>query len=140
MGNSSSIQKINYEDMENVIKNSHNYILINTLPLSMQNCLIVNTIPYNEEEQIINHMLKNYMQKTIIIYGKNNHDEKAFEKYEQLIKLGFQSVYIYIGGLFEWVLMQDIYGDDLFPTTTKELDILKFRPQKCLNRLYITDS
>ena len=140
MGNSLSIQKINYEDMEYIIKNSDKYILINTLSSSMQDCLIINTIPYNEEEKVINHMLRNYIQKTIVIYGENNHDKKAFDKYEQLIKLGFRSVYIYIGGLFEWVLMQDIYGDDLFPTTKKELDILKFRPKKSLNRLFITES
>jgi hypothetical protein len=140
MGNNSSIQKINYEDMEHIIKNKQQYILINTLPSFMQDCLIINTIPCNEEEAVINHMLKNYIQKTMIVYGKNNHDEKTFDKYEQLVKLGFQNVYIYVGGLFEWVLLQDIYGDDLFPTTKKELDILKFRPKSSLNRLYLTQS
>jgi len=140
MGNNSSIQKINYEDMEHIIKNKQQYILINTLPSFMQDCLIINTIPCNEEEAVINHLLKNYIQKTIIVYGKNNHDELAYGKYEQLIKLGFQNVYIYVGGLFEWVLLQDIYGDDLFPTTKKELDILKFRPKSSLNRLYLTQS
>ena len=29
--------------------------------------------------------------------------------------------------MFEWLLLQDIYGDDEFPTTTKELDILKYK-------------
>ena len=27
---------------------------------------------------------------------------------------------------FEWLLLQDVFGEDLFPTTSKELDILKF--------------
>ena len=29
--------------------------------------------------------------------------------------------------MFEWLLLQDIYGYDNFPTTIKELDILKYR-------------
>ena len=30
-------------------------------------------------------------------------------------------------------MLQDIYGNDLFTTTKKELDILKFKPQPILN-------
>jgi hypothetical protein len=30
-------------------------------------------------------------------------------------------------------MLQDIYGDTEFPTTKKELDILKFKPNKVLN-------
>jgi len=37
-------------------------------------------------------------------------------------------VHIYPGGIFEWLLLQDIYGDDMFKTTSKELDILKYKP------------
>jgi hypothetical protein len=37
---------------------------------------------------------------------------------------------MYTGGLFEWMLLQDIYGDAEFPTTSRELDVLKFRPHK----------
>ena len=32
--------------------------------------------------------------------------------------------------LFEWILLQDIYGESLFPTTSKQHDILKYRPPK----------
>jgi hypothetical protein len=34
---------------------------------------------------------------------------------------------------FEWLLLQDIYGDKEFPTTFKQLDLLKFKPIKKLN-------
>jgi len=44
-----------------------------------------------------------------------------------LLKLGFNSVFVYTGGIFEWLLLQDIYGKDEFPTTSEELDILKYR-------------
>jgi len=30
-------------------------------------------------------------------------------------------------------MLQDIYGHDDFPTTKKELDILRFKPKKILN-------
>ena len=49
------------------------------------------------------------------------------KKYEQLIGLGFTNIYIYPGGLFEWLCLQDIYSKDEFPTTREELDILKFK-------------
>ena len=30
-------------------------------------------------------------------------------------------------------MLQDIFGMDEFPTTTKEIDLIKFRPRKILN-------
>ena len=47
--------------------------------------------------------------------------------------LGFQNIYLYVGGLFEWLMLQDIYGDKEFPTTSKQLDFLKYKPVKKLN-------
>ena len=44
MGNKQSSQKINYEDVQYVIKNSELHILINTLNESEQECLICKTI------------------------------------------------------------------------------------------------
>ena len=79
-------------------------------------------------------MLKN---KNIVIYGRNCNDEKVYKKYEQLIKLGFRNVYIYVGGMFEWLLLQDIYGNELFPTTSKELDILKYKSPQVFDVKYI---
>ena len=34
--------------------------------------------------------------------------------------------------MFEWLCLQDIYGDELFPTTSRELDIYKYRPNSNL--------
>jgi len=135
MGNSqSSSIKINYEDVQHVIKNTEGHLLINTLSNSEQTCLITNTININNEENIINTYLKRGAKDIkIIIYGKNSNDEKLYNKYNQLTSLGFRNVYIYTGGLFEWLMLQDIYGDVEFPTTKKELDILKFKPNKVLN-------
>ena len=80
-----------------------------------------------------NLIIKGIKNINIIIYGKNSNDEKIYNKYNQLISLGFYNVYIYSGGLFEWLMLQDIYGEKEFPTTKKELDILKYKSNKCLH-------
>jgi hypothetical protein len=134
MGNSQSIQKINYEDIQYVINKSENYIMINTLNDSEQKCLIPNTVNINKETDLINKLIKmGNKQVKIIIYGSNCNDDKLFVKFNQLRSLGFYNVYIYLGGLFEWLMLQDIYGENNFPTTKKELDILKFKSNKILN-------
>jgi hypothetical protein len=133
MGNSQSIRKINFEDIQIVIKNSELYLLINTLNEFEQTCLIKNTVPISKEEIIINQHLTSGKHIRIIIYGKNCNDEKIFKKYQQLLSLGFYNIFIYMGGLFEWLLLQDIYGYDEFPTTGKELDVLKYKPISILN-------
>jgi len=139
MGNKMSIRKVGFEDIQFVIKHKkRNYILINTLTITEQNCLIPGTIAIKDEEAIINkHLNKNIH---IIIYGKNANDESIFKKYEQLLTLGGGSVFVYTGGLFEWLLLQDIYGKEEFPTTSDELDILKYRSESIFNnRLLLED-
>ena len=134
MGNSQSIRKINYEDIQYVIKNSEVHITINTLTQQEQDCLLPNTLNINNEEGIINQLiLKGNKHVKIIIYGKNCNDEKVYTKYQQLTSLGFYNVYVYPGGLFEWLMLQDIYGSSEFPTTKKELDILRYKPNKILD-------
>jgi rhodanese-related sulfurtransferase len=134
MGNSQSIKKINYEDVQFVTKNSEVHLLINTLNEHEQDCLIPNTININKEVELINKFIKTgNKQVKIIIYGENCNDEKLYTKYNQLASLGFYNVYIYPGGLFEWLMLQDIYGTTDFPTTKRELDILKYKPHKVLN-------
>ena len=67
MGNTQSMKKINYEDMQTVVKNPEVYLLINTLSPSNQKCLIVNTIVAEEEEMIINKYMKVSKSIRIII-------------------------------------------------------------------------
>lgn len=140
MGNqASSTYRLNFEDIQEALKNKENYIIINTLPTNNQECLLPCTIDFKQEEHIINHFLKNNKDKNIIIYGKNVNDMTVYDKYEQLVKLGFINVYIYTGGMFEWLCLQDIYSSDLFPTTKKELDILKYKPMSRFNTYYLTN-
>jgi 23S rRNA pseudoU1915 N3-methylase RlmH len=129
MGISQSIHRINFEKTQNIINQNYNinYIIINTLNHNNQNCLIKNTIHAEKEESTINYYLKNNKNINILIYGENCCDQKLIDKVNQLKQLGFANIYIYIGGLFEWLLLQDIYGENEFPTTEKCLDILKYK-------------
>jgi hypothetical protein len=135
MGNKMSTSiKINFEDVQYVLKNPEGHLLINTLSDAEQECLIINTMNIKNEENIINSCIKNGRKDIkIIIYGKNCNDDRTVNKYTQLTSLGFYNVYIYVGGLFEWLMLQDIYGENEFQTTKKELDILKYKPYKVLN-------
>jgi len=129
-------KKINFEDIQMICKKQRPFsIMINTLGFNEQKCLIQGTILADKEENTINELIYNKsFDITIVIYGKNCQDEeKVIKKYKQLQKLGFKNIYIYCGGLFEWLLLQDIYGVDEFPTTIKENDILKYKPISLLS-------
>ena len=106
---------------------SNNMIIINTLDINNQECLIKNTLKPDEEISIINNIIEKKNNKKIIIYGENSSDNSIIKKYYQLRKYGIKNIYIYIGGIFEWLLLQDIYGSDEFPTTSEIIDILKYK-------------
>ena len=141
MGNTNSCSKVNYEDMQDCVQsgNSNNKpcLIINTISPERQSCLIANTVSIDSEEKMVNDWLKQNAGVNIVIYGENANDDKIYEKYNQLKNLGFSNVFIYPGGLFEWLLLQDIYGDEEFPTTSKELDILKFKPKRGMGQLLL---
>jgi len=136
MGNSQSScinKNINFEDLQTAIKDNEKTVIINTLDNNNQKCLIKGTIYIDDEVKILNTYITKNNTIRIIIYGTNACDMTILKKYEQLISLGFYNVFIYPGGLFEWLLLQDIYGDDMFPTTCKEKDILKYKGRQHFN-------
>lgn len=129
MGNGlSTIQYIGFEEMQ-IAVSSGKSIIINTLPNTDQYCLIVGTILASEEETQINDLLATNKKIQIIVYGKNCYDMGVIKKANQLKTLGFETVCIYGGGLFEWLLLQDVYGKTEFRTTTgtKNVDLLKYK-------------
>ena len=103
------------------------------MSVDFQSCLINGTIQINQEEKIINDLIISNPDIYVVIYGKNSNDESTYKKYKQINELGFSNVRLYIGGLFEWLLLQDIYGNDDFKTTSDELDILKYKPHSSLS-------
>jgi hypothetical protein len=135
MGNGMSalIKNINFEDMQFAIGEQGKTLIINTLDAQQQNCLIAGTLAIDHEVEVLNTYLKKNIDVRIIIYGMNETDQTCLKKYEQLIKLGFYNVYIFSGGVFQWLLLQDIYGAELFPTTATKVDLLKYKGRRHLN-------
>jgi len=131
-------KKASFEDIQFSLSHPELFLLINTLSADDQKCLIKNTILYQMEENMVNELLSkyDYSGKRFIVYGRNANDGTAEIKCKQLETLGFSNVYLYAGGLFEWLLLQDIYGKDEFPTTTAQLDILKYKPDKMFSGRY----
>ena len=127
------VEPINFQNMQHMTKDS-NAIIINTMDHSEQECLIINTIDINRETQIINTLIDNYdfKSKKMVIYGKHCNDLAVNIKASQLSEFGFMYIYVYTGGLFEWILLQDIYTSEHFQTTTVVNDILKFKPHKIM--------
>jgi hypothetical protein len=133
MGNSPSIKKINFEDVQSILRSPERYIIINTLPVLEQDCLLPSTMNIHKEEEYMNQLIQSGQKEVkIVLYGKNCNDITLYNKYQQLTSLGFYNVFVYPGGLFEWLLLQDIYGHADFPTTKKELDLLRFMPVRIL--------
>jgi len=132
MGNlldySDQIEHINFEQLKKLLIPDDNTLIINTMPLDRQQCLLPETINADLETEIINDILEKGISKnkTLVIYGLNHTDKTVFKKAIQLNKLGFGKVKIYLGGMFEWLLLQDVYGKEEFATTGKALDILLF--------------
>jgi len=121
---------IGFEDIKIAIRYPQRYILINTLPSGEQDVLIRSTLPMDREETVINSQINDYNTSDlpVIVYGRNSCDPSAETKQTQLRALGVVDVYIYPGGLFEWLILQDAYGVDEFPTTnTTQADALKYR-------------
>jgi len=134
MGNS-AIQRISFEDVQ--YGQSVGQLIINTLPAKEQSMLISKTVSCELEIQSVERAI--LLKEPILIYGKHCNDETIYVKYEQIKKLGGK-VYLYVGGLFEWLLLQDIYGAEHFQTTgtTTTVDLLKYKPRNVLNTKYLT--
>lgn len=119
--------RIGFEEILQSLKNRDG-IIISTLPFEKQGCLIRGALTVEEEVVEINDLLENgdFHQK-IFVYGLNHTDDTVEKKQEQLFLLGFKNVKVYLGGMFEWLLLQDVYGKEQFPTTNKtDVDILGY--------------
>lgn len=138
---SNTIKRVGFDDVLYIIKqinglSKRNYLLINTMSTSDQDVLIQNTVSFQIEESRINEILddfrKDINQYVIVVYGRNCTDNTVDRKYHQLWKLGFRNIYVYYGGMFEWLLLQDVYGEDYFPvesTGNAKKDPLRYSPE-----------
>lgn len=127
MGGAASGCKINFEKMQHFLDDDK-AIVIHTMSTERQNCLIRGTLTAAEEVAKLNEALDAIgSMKPVIIYGVNACDVTIVSKYNQLTQLGFSNVMVYPGGMFEWLLLQDIYGNELFPTSGTGSDILDYK-------------
>ena len=132
---------VGFEDVKIAINNSYKgssgFILINTLSSMDQTCLIYGTLPIDKEEAVMNEILnQGHKDKwTILLYGRHSADESVVKKRKQLLALGFTRIHIYGGGLFEWLLLQEIYGTTEFPTTAPCKDLLRYRSPPVLSNI-----
>ena len=135
--------RASFDDVLLAIQHPH-MCLINTLPANEQGCLIAGTLPHDQEEEVMNGLVDAGDTRThFVVYGRNSTDTTVVTKAEQLLELGFapERVLVYAGGMFEWVLLQDVYGTETFVTTTKVKDLLVFsRPTRTAHpsKLYLT--
>jgi len=101
--------------------------LITTIPITFMGGfgnrdipLISGTLAPEREEAYVNELLESLdavslSETLVIVYGRNAMDKSVVEKAKQMYSLGFTSVCVYSGGMFEWCLLQDVYGEKEFP-------------------------
>lgn len=122
---------VGFEDVLHAIRaGPTKFILINTFE---QDSMIQGTVSSDREETVINAQLTDYTKPDIpiIVYGRNSCDDSVDRKEKQLRALGVEEIYIYRGGMFEWLLLGDVFGSEEFPVFKRNsglVDILKFAP------------
>ena len=125
MGVMYSLPSYNYHQLQDRMKND--IILINTLPLTRQECLIKGTLQAFIEVEYMNKLLKTNKNKEIIVYGIHHTDLTVITKYNQLKKLGFKNVHIYFGGMYEWLLLQEVFDTTNFQTDGNIKNIVDYK-------------
>lgn len=131
MGNSESrIQTANFDNVK-----YDKRILIHVMDDADQRVLIKGTLTIEEEVETMNSVLNASKQgeTSVIIYGKNMDDYgRVVKRYNQLRQMGFNA-FVYLGGIFEWLLLQEVYGISEFPIENRgfaKVDVLKFAPTR----------
>ena len=126
---------IGFDDLLVCIRTPAKYAIIHTMPAT-ESVVIKGSLSAAEEEAFMNEYLSKYAeeQKTIVLYGRNCCDDSTRRKRAQLLSLGISDVYVYSGGMFEWCLLQDLYGAAEFPTTSPVPDILSYRPRSHIRK------
>lgn len=120
-----SFPSYKFNELQKKIKDG--ICLINTMPDYKQECLIKYTIKAHVESERINLLLKGRRDEEIIVYGIHHTDMSVIKKYNQLKKLGFKNVFIYFGGMYEWLLLQEVFGVINFQTDGIIRDIIEYK-------------
>lgn len=86
----------------------------------------------------MDNYLKSNRAVKIIIYGKHCNDDLTEKSIINYLNWGFRTFIFMVEECLNGLLLQDIYGADEFPTSSKQTDHLKYKPQQKLNMLLLT--
>jgi hypothetical protein len=109
-----------------------NMVLIHTFKPEEQHCLIRGSLTAAKEMAMVQELMSDSTTRDVmmVVYGRNYMDPKPYQQADHLRQLGFRRVYVYAGGLFEWLMLHDLYGAEAFPLvktdSTKDEDPLKY--------------
>lgn len=133
-GSKEVVKVIGFEDMLSLLRS--NVVLLNTMARGDQACLIRGTLHADDEESAMNAMLTStdplVTDRWVVVYGRHTLDPKPMEKARTLRLMGLSRLLVYRGGLFEWLLLQEVFGQDQFPTQGACPDLLAYRPSPTL--------
>jgi len=88
-------------------------LLFNGLKKQYHSCIIPRTIPYSDMKKVI----KNMKEENIAVVYCANYSCNASHKFAEKKLSHLETVYIYRGGVFEWLLLQKKYGKKKYPTS-----------------------
>jgi hypothetical protein len=124
--------RVGFDDVLGAIAAPKTHIIISTLPEDKQDVLFPNTLSYRTEEDAVNDLVAaGNTTIPILIYGRDATDASPDKKYAQLRSLGFTDVHIYAGGMFEYLLLRDVYGAAKFPLEgagVRKADPISYQP------------
>jgi len=117
----------------------HGYSLIlSTMITQRGSPFILGTLSKQLEEVTLSAMLRTKrFNIPILVYGHNSFDKTVETMCNILLNRGFTHVFVYIGGMFEWLLLNKLYGNNACPikctccntpTCWAKPDPLKFSP------------
>ena len=114
MGASISFNVVNHQGVLDALKEGN--ILITVISNHTDATLIKGTLGEAEELRHVNEIIrKKNLDERIFVYGENCSDSRVYSKARQLKKLGLKEVFVYTGGIFEWMLLGEVFGQDQFP-------------------------
>ena len=113
---------IGSEDLK-LLMRKHNAHLFNGLPIGYTNCNIKGTVDPENAKEYIKNLNK---EKDLVIVYCANATCSASHSFASKELRGFKNKFLYTGGLYEWLLLQNFYSEKKFPTIGKcKLETMK---------------
>lgn len=115
------IRRCNFETV-NMAR--HDGVIISAGPLVSY---IEGTVDGDKANQVLDKCLREDPSKLVVFYGLNSTDSAPLHRWNNATQLGLENAHVYCGGMFEWLILGELYGNDMFPVTSIQDDLLKFK-------------